>query len=191
MATCFEYEREKVLVERAAAGDTAAFDVLYLAYFDKLVGYFYHKLHECREAAEDAAQTVLLRMLVCIKSFEYRDVTFEAWLFTVAHRHLIDINRKSDTLHLSMEYPIPDSDPTPEEVVVQRISRDDAKQQVRAILEHECLKKSNPLYSRVLYMRDIEGMEYDDMGRLLGKEPNTLRVTHHRAISKIRKAVAC
>lgn len=71
------------LMLRVSAGDHAAFEDLVTRYQDRLVGFFFHLLHD-RPAAEDMAQEAFLRIYRSRERYE-PTARFSTWLFRIAH----------------------------------------------------------------------------------------------------------
>lgn len=68
---------------KVSEGDNAAFEDLVLRYQDRLVGFFFHILHD-RPASEDLAQEVFLRIFRSRERYE-PSARFSTWLFRIAH----------------------------------------------------------------------------------------------------------
>lgn len=71
------------LMLQVVAGDNAAFENLMLKYQDRLIGFFYHLVHD-RTLAEDMAQDVFLRVYRSRGRYSAK-ARFSTWLFRIAH----------------------------------------------------------------------------------------------------------
>ena len=71
------------LMLKVSAGDNAAFEDLVLRYQDRLVGFFFHLVHD-RPASEDLAQEAFLRIFRSRDRYE-PTARFSTWLFRIAH----------------------------------------------------------------------------------------------------------
>ena len=85
---------EEQVIQRAINGDREAFTYIYDLHFDKIYRYIYVKVHSQAEA-EDLTQDVFIKAYEAIKSYEWRDLPFTAWLFRIAHNRVIDHIRKA------------------------------------------------------------------------------------------------
>jgi len=83
---------ERVLVE-AAQKDVRRFADLYELYFYRVYAYVSTRVKN-REESEDITSEVFHRALIKIKTFEWRDVPFSAWLFRIAANSIVDHWRK-------------------------------------------------------------------------------------------------
>ncbi len=71
------------LMLKVSAGDSTAFEDLVLRYQDRLVGFFFHIVHD-RPASEDLAQEAFLRIFRSRERYE-PTARFSTWLFRIAH----------------------------------------------------------------------------------------------------------
>ncbi|MGE3316004.1 MAG: RNA polymerase sigma factor, partial [Planctomycetaceae bacterium] len=71
------------LMLRVKEGDDAAFEQIVAAYQDRLVGVFWHVLHDL-PAAEDLAQETFLRIYRARRGYE-PTAKFSTWVFRIAN----------------------------------------------------------------------------------------------------------
>ena len=71
------------LMLKVAAGDNSACEELVVRYQDRLVGFFFHLVHD-RTTAEDLAQEAFLRVFRSRERYE-ATARFSTWLFRIAH----------------------------------------------------------------------------------------------------------
>ena len=83
----------QALVARAQQGDQDAFATLYNTYSKKIHSYLRYHLNNRAEVAEDLAADVFLKAMEKINSYQFNGVPFSAWLYRIAHNHLIDFLR--------------------------------------------------------------------------------------------------
>ncbi|MCQ9178710.1 sigma-70 family RNA polymerase sigma factor [Streptomyces sp. IBSBF 2953] len=76
-------------MERAQAGDGAAFAQLYTAYSDTVYRYLYYRVGG-RPTAEDLTSEVFTRALQRLHTFTWRGRDFGAWLVTIARNLVAD-----------------------------------------------------------------------------------------------------
>ncbi|HAS28497.1 MAG TPA: RNA polymerase subunit sigma-70, partial [Dehalococcoidia bacterium] len=86
-------QEEQSLVHQAQKCNQEAFAKLYEQNFDKIYRYISLKVGNNTEA-EDMTQQVFIKALQSISSYKWKDVPFSAWLFRIAHNHVIDYYRK-------------------------------------------------------------------------------------------------
>lgn len=83
----------QALVAQAQSGDTEAFAELYDLYSRKIQTYLRYHLNGRADVAEDLAADVFLKALEKLHSYQFNGVPFSAWLYRIAHNHLIDFLR--------------------------------------------------------------------------------------------------
>ncbi len=84
---------------KEARRDAEAFTILYRRYVTPLYRYLYHRLGNVKDA-EDLTAQVFTDALEGLASYREHG-RFSSWLFTIAHRRLIDLYRQrpADSLH--------------------------------------------------------------------------------------------
>jgi len=87
------------IVERARAGDHAAFEAIFEEYGPAVAGYLYRLLND-QEAARDLSQETFLkvyrglpRLQLEKNELEGREFNLSAWIFTIAHHNAMDYLR--------------------------------------------------------------------------------------------------
>ena len=108
--------------------------------------------------AEDATQVVFLKLLEKPRTFE-SDEHEKAWLLTVAANHCKDV-LKSAARTRSAEMPPDVEDPR------SRVERSDVLEAVLAL---------PPLYKDCVYLHYYEGYKTDEIARMTGAPPSTVR----------------
>src|SRR5215470_8474179 len=79
---------ERLLVE-AAKSEPAKFDALYELHFERVYGFIASRVHD-RATAEDVTSEVFYKALANLQSYEWRGVSFAAWLLRIAANAIID-----------------------------------------------------------------------------------------------------
>ncbi len=82
-------EEERLLVQRLAALDEAAWSTCYQRYFPSIYRIAYARTLQ-HVAAEDIAAKVFLEAVASIGKYRYRGVPFRAWLFRIARYEVAD-----------------------------------------------------------------------------------------------------
>jgi len=173
---------EATLVERACAGDRAAFDALVRRHF----GAIYRMLHRLignAEDAEDLAQECFVRAHGAL-SWYRSEAPFEAWLRRIA-LHLARDHfrsrarrgaRQADELDLVAD--------RPERRPETEAGRRELSSRLAAAIERlpERLRSA-------LVLRALEGLEYEDIGRATGVTPATARTHVMQARKRLLRAL--
>lgn len=84
---------ERELVGRAKLGNESALADLYRRYHPRVYSYILARTPN-QHVAEDLTQDVFLKLIESIPAFEQRGVPFSAWVFRIAHNHIVSKNRK-------------------------------------------------------------------------------------------------
>jgi RNA polymerase sigma-70 factor (ECF subfamily) len=162
------------LLDRLRAGDGRAFEDLVRLYQHRVFGVAVRMLGNAAEA-EEVAQEVFLRVHRAIGDFR-GEAKLSTWLYAIASRlclnHLSAPARRygragEEALgRLPSEGPGQSSD-------LERGEMETALHQAIAELPEE--------RRIVVVLRDLEGLAYEEIARVLGLEPGTVRSRLHRA----------
>ena len=180
-------DRDRALVDRARAGDIEAFEMLVRRYQGWVFSLAVRMLGE-RAEAEDMAQEIFLKAYRGLKRFKGAS-RFSTWLYTIASHHCLNhlearrrrplpCSRVGDRSDHAEEDPpaVVDrlADPAPRaDVLLERTD-------LARIIQAE-LATLTPEHRVVLVLRDIQGLSYDEISRMLDLELGTVRSRLHRA----------
>jgi RNA polymerase sigma-70 factor (ECF subfamily) len=168
-----ENEIDRAIVARARH-DPRAFAPLYDRYLDPIYRYCYRRLGN-REAAEDATSAIFARALAALPS--YRDGSFRAWLFVIAHNIVIDTHRRRRPEQpLADAYEPVDREPTPEEAALAS----DARQSLWVLLEVLPADQR-----RVLELR-LAGLTGAEIAQVLNRSVAAVKMLQLRAMTRLR-----
>ena len=159
-------------VARAKSGDTDAIRFLYLRYKDNVYGYVLSFLRDAHEA-EDATQTVFVKLISVIHKYEPREVPFTAWILRVAHNVAID--------SLRQRRPVPC-----EEVIESSRPADDASHDRRWGLE-QALETLPEDQRDVIVLRHLVGLSPGEIAHRMGRTESSIHGLHHRARRALRR----
>ena len=169
-------EREEALwLARARAGDEAAYRWLLGRYRARAVRLAAHVLRREGEA-EDVAQEAFLRAFRRLPSFR-GEGRFSAWLFGIVVRLCLDRRRSAWWTHEAPEEaaPPPSSSPASSAEVA------DTRLLVEALLD-----RLSPPIRAALVLREMEGLDYDEIAATLGIPVGTVRSRLHTARAQFR-----
>jgi len=164
---------DEALMLRVRSGDTGLLAELFERHHRGVYGFFY-RMTSSREMSEDLVQDVFLRILRYRETYQPK-TSFSAWMYGIARNALIDQMRKRRP-----EAAIDDSLP--------EFSCGDAlaDEQFRARQETAMVRKalaSLPADKReVLILSRYQDLKYDEIGRILGCEANTVKQRVFRAV---------
>jgi RNA polymerase sigma-70 factor (ECF subfamily) len=154
--------------------DPAAFAPLYRRYVSPIYRYCHRRLGS-KEAAEDATARVFTQALAALPA--YRDGSFRAWLFAIAHNAVANALRDARPHHpLNHAAAVRDPAPTPEAAALAAEDR----LAVRAQLD-----MLSPDQRQVIELR-LAGLTGPEIARALGKSHAAVKVAQFRAIARLR-----
>lgn len=154
---------DEELVERAQQGDRAALDLLLGRHYDRLYAVCRGMAGNDADAA-DACQEALLAIVRGVERFDGRS-TFRTWSYRVATNACLDELRRRKRRPLAVV-----DDP-------ERISdRPEVDQQVadRVTIE-DALPQLPEEFRAPVVLRDVVGMDYDEIATTLDLAPGTVR----------------
>lgn len=137
-----------------------------------------------RTLAHDVASDVWIEAIRAIGGFSGDERAFRSWLFTIARRRLIDVQRRDQRRHsLTEAGRSQDSteDTSTEEKVIAGLASQEAIDRIRANL--------TPEQAEIVLLRVIAGLDIDQVSAAIGKKPGAIRVMQHRALRKLALAL--
>jgi len=172
------------LIERAKAGDRAAFDQLMICYQRRVVSTAWRMLGN-REDARDAAQEAFLRVYQHLGGFR-EDQEFAAWLYRIVINVCHDLARKRGRADqfASLES-------TSEADYIRSLaSEDDIEAEAIRAEEHSMVAPALRTLSKkeraAIVLRDLEGLSTEEVARALGSSQTTVRSQISSARTKIK-----
>ena len=155
------------LVAAVRAGDDAAFEELYQRYFARISSFVCRMMRDearCEDVAQEAFMSALRRMRATDA-----EINFKPWIFQIARNAAIDAYRRtSHTVEVSM-----DADDglraSDRHRLVGLDGGPDAALVTKERLTHlqGAFDELSDVHTRVLVMRELEGMSYREIGQKL------------------------
>jgi RNA polymerase sigma-70 factor, ECF subfamily len=172
------------LIERAQAGDGAAFGLLYDRYFDTVFRFVYFRVGN-RQLAEDLTADTFLRALKRIGSFTWQGRDLGAWLVTIA-RNLVADHFKSGRYRLEvttgdvLDADRPDRGPegSPETAVIDHITNVDLLKAV---------KQLNPEQQECIVLRFLHGFSVAETAQAMSKNEGAIKALQYRAVRALAR----
>jgi RNA polymerase sigma-70 factor (ECF subfamily) len=138
-----------------------------------------------RSEAEDLASDVWLDVTSALRVFEGNQHDLRALAFTIARRRLIDLRRRR------ARHPLVPIEP---ERIAEAGGIGDIEEEAMASLSTEAaLERVASLPSdqaEIILLRVLGGLPVDEVARIVGKRPGTVRVIQHRALRRLAEQVA-
>jgi RNA polymerase sigma-70 factor (ECF subfamily) len=174
---------DSVLVERAQAGDSSAFDELARRYAGRVFHLTRRILGDADEA-EDALQETFLSAYRGLPRFK-REAKFSTWIFRIATNAALMRLRKRRPDTVSLDAPPAsdgEGDPAPMELRDWSATPDQelANAETRAAMD-EAIAALPPELAAVFLLRDIEGMSNEEAAEATGLSLAAAKSRIHRA----------
>lgn len=175
----FNGEFDSVLAG-ARAGEPWAFERIFLVLSPVVEGYL--RLQGAREP-EDLTSDVFVSVLRNLRSFEGGEGGFRSWVFTIAHRRLIDERRRARRrpepapIEDAPELPAPDD-------VVRHVEQVLAAEELRAL----CARLS-PDQRDVVLMRLLGRLSIDEVAMALGRTPGSVKALQRRGLLALARVI--
>jgi RNA polymerase sigma-70 factor, ECF subfamily len=162
------------LIRRWRAGEPAAFDAL-VRRWQQPVARFLSRLLGSAAPVADVCQELFLR--VYLSRDRYREEgSFSAWLYRIALNLSRDHARRQARQPVSLREEVAAGSPaTPHW----------ERREIQEVVDF-ALGQLAPSLREVLVLRHYESMNFEDMGRLLGTPPSTLKSRFAVALRKLR-----
>jgi RNA polymerase sigma-70 factor, ECF subfamily len=180
---------EKAVVQAILQGQSYQFNELVVRYQDRLFNGLYAMLGN-RHDAEDVAQEAFAMAYRKLASFESKS-SFFTWLHRIAFNLAIDHKRREKRHKHPQERSDGDSgvgmelmDNRPGETPIEQIERDESCTRLYA-----ALAQIDPERRAVLTLRDLQGLNYDEISLCLGIPAGTVRSRLHRARLELKEVL--
>ena len=200
---------ERSLVDRARGGDQEAMGLLYDAYLPRLYRYCLSRVGNETDA-EDLAEEIFLKVLGAIDGFawqpagsadgrsvsgahafdggdrggiEEQRIPFGAWLFRIAHNHVVSFHRRAATRGPVSELSeaIRDHQRGPEELTETKITVEEVFAAVRELPEAQ---------REVILLRFASGFSVAETAEALGKNETNVKVLQHKGVQRLKRMLA-
>jgi RNA polymerase sigma-70 factor (ECF subfamily) len=167
------------LVAAAQRGEPGALEALYETYVGRVAGYV-------RGLGvpdpEDTVSEVFVSVVRGLGRFRGDEADFRRWLFTIAHRRVVDVRRAQ------ARRPERPTDPTEfPEVATSRQEIDEATTRVDAADATRALEGLTDDQREVILLRVIADLSVADAADILGKQPGAIKTLQRRALASLRR----
>ncbi len=178
---------EIALIQAAREGDLDSFNRLVLAYQDLVYNHAYRMIGE-EESADDATQNTFISAYNHLKSF--RGGSFKAWLLRIVTNACYDELRRRKR---RPTVPLEPTDEDGEEVESARWMTDPGDQPEEQVQRVElqraiqnCLDNLPGDFRATVIMVDVQGLDYFEAAKAIGKPIGTIKSRLARARLRLR-----
>jgi RNA polymerase sigma-70 factor (ECF subfamily) len=173
-------EHEKFFIEKTGKD----FTELYKKYYPKLI-YYTSKMCNDPQKTEDIATDSFLTAFEKINKYEMEKAQFSTWLFTIA-KNLALQAIKNDKKSVSLDTEYDDEGTTMKDFISERYDDYNNHQiydsnEIKANIMINHISKLKEPYRKVIEMREIKKMSYQEISDILGENLSTIK-------SRIRNA---
>lgn len=186
-----EEEPDDVLVEQARNRDVDAYDTLVARYQGKIYSLLYNMTSN-REDAEDLVQDVFVKAYRSLGKFQGKS-SFYTWVYRIAVNRAINFLKKRnrrramsfDDVDVGVERDPSYVELTSRESPVRDTSIGELQERL-----NEALAKLSLKHRMVVILHDIQGIPHDEIGRMLGCSPGTVRSRLFYARRRLQKELS-
>ena len=172
---------ESVLLA-AQVGAAWAFDVLYRDLAGPVTGYL--RLQGADDP-DDTASEVFLGVFRGLSRFEGDEAAFRSWVFSIAHRRLVDERRRRARRPQTTPIGVLDLEWT---------GGRDVEAQALAVLEAESLvrlcDRLSPDQRSVILLRLVADLSMEQVAKTLGKRAGAIKALQRRGLEALRRELA-
>ena len=134
---------------------------------------------------EDLTGEVFLQVARDLPTFRGAEAEFRSWVLAITHHRLID-HRRYQGRH--------PADPAPDDAILARAATGDVEQEALGSLATERVRRLIDRLTEdqqaVLMLRIVAGLTVDEVARVVGKKPNSVKALQRRGLATIRKEIA-
>jgi RNA polymerase sigma factor (sigma-70 family) len=164
------------VIVAARANAPWAFERLYESFAPRVAGYL--RMHGARDP-DALTNEVMLGVFRGLHGFEGDTANFRSWVFTIAHRRLIDERRRRSA---RVETTTLEAQPEPhggdaEREALDRLGGD----RVRELLDHLTDDQR-----AVILLRVVGDLSVTDVAHVLGKRPGAIKMLQRRGLARLR-----
>lgn len=177
-------DEERSLIQKAQKGDMAAFETL-VRQHERLVYNLALRTLGNDADAQDAAQEAFIKAWTGLGSFR-GDSKFSVWLYRLTNNVCLDMLRKRKNEAISLTQAdedgedttldIPDESSSPQHILEKKEQMESLQKAIDALPED---------YRRVLILREVSDLSYDDIARALNMDLGTVKSRIFRARKKL------
>lgn len=176
-------ELEKAFVEKAQE-DVSEFTPIYNHYYPLILRFCIQKLGN-KEAAEDIASQTFQKAIKSIKSFEWKDISFSAWLYQICKRLIIDYYRTN-----ARRKTLPESETSSVDIVDPNDIQLSAIKEIQSNSIQKYIWKLPENERTILYYKFYLGYSNKVIAKLLSLSEGNVAIQIHRLVKKMRTSLS-
>ncbi|GAB4215686.1 MAG: sigma-70 family RNA polymerase sigma factor [Roseiflexaceae bacterium] len=178
LAALEQYD-DATLFARARRKDESAFAVLYARHYQRVYRYIAYRTDRL-DVAEDLTAEVFLNAWNAVERVRSEEVPARAWLLRMAHNEVVDYYRTRRAT-----VPLPDGE-TLVAALVQHSPEPDVERRAEYTALVNAVQQLPDEWRQLIVLRFVEGLSFEEIGVILGKQSNACRQLQHRALGRLR-----
>lgn len=186
---------DTILVEQCREGDSAAMERLILKYQNRIYNVILKMCVNPDDAAE-LTQETFVKVIQSIDKFEGRS-SFYTWAFRIAVNLTLNYCQRSARIAVQSLDAEECRNPAQARQVLKEFLSDETSPDPAAVAQNkelcevamQSLMKLDEAQRAVIVLRDIEGMNYAQIAKVLGIELGTVRSRLSRARARLREII--
>jgi RNA polymerase sigma-70 factor (ECF subfamily) len=184
---------QKEVIESCKAGDERAFAEIFLTYQKKVFNMAYRMLSN-KEEAKDLAQEVFLSVYESIKDLR-EEIKFEPWLIQITLNHCRNrwkyLKRRKYFSSDSLDEPVETEDGDMRRQIYD--PSDDPETLVEKKMIQQWVQRGllqlNEKQRELIVLRDLQGLSYEEIGKLFSLPEGTVKSRLHRARMDLKEVL--
>ncbi|MFD1551310.1 hypothetical protein DNU06_12685 [Putridiphycobacter roseus] len=166
-------------------GDKKALEQIYHRYANHLVNFFYNKLWQDREKAEDATQDIFSKLIQKPALFD-ASKNFKTWVFSVAFNRCKNEYKKQEVRKNVREEPEDNYQPKDSNIIADELyDQQDFGQKLK-----QKLAEMNEKHSQVFKLRHEDGLSMKEIAEVLTLNEGTVKSRLHYATKYLAEQLA-
>lgn len=172
-----EEKTDKQLYKEFLLGNKSSFEEIVIRHKDSII-YFIQRYVKSVDIAEDLAQDVFVYMLINKKSYRF-EYSLKTYLYTIAKSKAINYIKREKRIVQLDEMQFEDL-----EELEEKVFKNEKAENLK-----KSIQKLKIEYQNAIYLADIEGLNYKEIGHILKKTESSVKVLIHRARKTLEKIV--
>lgn len=132
---------------------------------------------------EDLTSEVFLAVFTGLERFTGGQAEFRSWVFTIAHRRVVDHWRRASRTPGTAEYD------TEDDLRTAPSAEDEALVDLGSARVHQLLAELTPDQRDVMLLRVVADLTVEQVADVVGKPPGAVKALQRRALAALRRLV--
>lgn len=166
-------QEDSDLVKHCLAGDNMAWEALLKIHSRRVYNLCYRFTGSVTEA-EDLTQEIFVKVFQTLRTFDAAQGQFGTWLNRVARNHLVDHYRRSSRERATSSLDDPNTGVQPQAGPTFEPASGLESRERQELLQ-AALARLSPDMREVVILRDLQDLDYAEIGRILGLPEGTVK----------------